>query len=154
MILFRYLSISSSGSSVQFSRPVISNSLPPHGLQHTRPPCSSLTPRVYPNSCPSSQWCHPTFSSSVVPFSWLQSFPAWVRSLNHVAEVLALQLQHQSFQWIFRIDFLNHWQVWSPCSPRDSQESPPTPQFKAINSSVLSFLYGPTLTSIWLLEKP
>ena len=77
MILFRYLSISSSGSSVQFSRPVISNSLPPHGLQHTRPPCSSLTPRVYPNSCPSSQWCHPTISSSVVPFSSCrQSFPA------------------------------------------------------------------------------
>ena len=51
MILFRYLSISSSGSSVQFSRPVISNSLPPHGLQHTRPPCSSPTPTAYPNSC-------------------------------------------------------------------------------------------------------
>ena len=76
MILFRYLSISSSGSSVQFSRPVISNSLPPHGLQHTRPPCSSLTPRVYPNSCPLNLWCHPTIPSSAIPFSWLQSFPA------------------------------------------------------------------------------
>ena len=155
MILFRYLSISSSGSSVQFSHSVISDSLPPHGLQHTRPPCPALIPGVYPNSCPLSQWCHPTISSSVVPFSWLQSFPAsglfqWVSSLNHVTKVLELQLQHQSFQWILRTDFLNHWQVWAPCSPRDSQESSPTPQFKTIiSSSVLSFLYGPTLTSIY-----
>ena len=48
-----------------------------HGLQHTRPPCPSPTPRVYPNSCPLSRWCHPTISSSVIPFSFcLQSFPA------------------------------------------------------------------------------
>ena len=61
----------------QFSRSVISNSLWPHGLQHTRPPCPSPTPRVYANSCQLSQWCHPTISSSVVPFSsCLQSFPA------------------------------------------------------------------------------
>ena len=51
-----------------------------------------------------------------------------------------LELQHQSFQWIFRIDFLQGWLVGSPCSPRDSQESPPTPQFKSINSSALSVL--------------
>ena len=64
-------------SSVQFSRSVVSDSLQPHGLQHTRPPCPSPTPRVYSNSCPLSQWCHPTISSSVVPFSFpLQSFPA------------------------------------------------------------------------------
>ena len=63
--------------SVQFSRSVISNSLWPHGLQHARFPCPSATPRVYPNSCPLSQWCHPTISSSVIPFSsHLQSFPA------------------------------------------------------------------------------
>ena len=63
--------------SVQFSRSVVSNSLWPHGLQHTRPPCPSPTPRVYSNSCPLSQWCRPTISSSVVPFSsCLQSFPA------------------------------------------------------------------------------
>ena len=61
----------------QFSRSVVSDSLQPHGLQHTRPPCPSPTPRVYPNSCPLSQWCHTTLSSSVVPFSsCLQSFPA------------------------------------------------------------------------------
>ena len=55
---------------------VASNSLWPHGPQHTRPPCPSPAPKVYPNSCPPSQWCHPTISSSVVPFSsCLQSFP-------------------------------------------------------------------------------
>ena len=64
-------------SSVQFSRSVMSNSLQPHRLQHTRPPCPSPTPGVYLNSCPLSQWCHPTITSSIVPFSsHLQSFPA------------------------------------------------------------------------------
>ena len=62
---------------VQFSRSVMSSSLQPHGLQHARPPCPSLTPRVHPNPCPLSQWCHPAISSSVVPFSsCLQSSPA------------------------------------------------------------------------------
>ena len=64
-------------SSVQFSGSVVSDSLWPHGLQHARLPCPSPTPRVYSNSCPLSQWCHPTISSSVTPFSsCLQSFPA------------------------------------------------------------------------------
>ena len=63
--------------SVQFSHSVMSDSLQPHGLQHARPPCPSLTPRACSNSCPLSQWCHPTISSSVVPFSsCLQSLPA------------------------------------------------------------------------------
>ena len=63
--------------SVQFSHSVVSDSLWPHEPQHTRPPCPSPTPRVHPNSCPSSQWCHPTMSSSVVPFSSCpQPFPA------------------------------------------------------------------------------
>ena len=63
--------------SSQFSCSVVSNSLWPHGLQHIRPPCPSPTPRAYSNSCPLSRWCHPTISSSVVPFSsHLQSFPA------------------------------------------------------------------------------
>ena len=62
---------------VQFSHSVVSNSLQPHEPQHTRPPCPSPTPRVYPNSCPLSRWCHPTISSCVVPFSSCpQSFPA------------------------------------------------------------------------------
>ena len=64
-------------NSVQFSHSVMSNSLRPNGLQHVRPPCPSPTLRLYSNSCPLSQWCHPTISSSVIPFfSWFQSFPA------------------------------------------------------------------------------
>ena len=63
--------------SVQFSGSVVSNSLQTHGLQHSRPLCPSPTPGVHPNSCPLSRWCHPTISSSVVPFSSCpQSFPA------------------------------------------------------------------------------
>ena len=63
-------------NSVEFSRSVVSNSLQPHELQHSRPPCPSPTPRVYPDSCPLG-WCHPAISSSVIPFSsCLQSFPA------------------------------------------------------------------------------
>ena len=62
---------------VQFSRSVVSDSLRPHESQHARPPCPSPTPRVYSNSCPSSRWCHPAISSSVVPFSSCpQSLPA------------------------------------------------------------------------------
>ena len=61
---------------VQFSRSVVSNSLRLHGLQHTRPPCLSPSPRVYSNSCPLSQWCHPIMPFSVIPFSYLQSLPA------------------------------------------------------------------------------
>ena len=61
--------------SVQFSHSVVSDSLRPHGLQHTRPPCPSPTPGVYSNSCLLSRWCCPTISSSVIPFSQLQSFP-------------------------------------------------------------------------------
>ena len=64
-------------TSVQFSRSVMSNSFRPHGLQHTRPPCPSPTPGVHPDSCPLSRWCHPTISSSVIPFSSCsQSFSA------------------------------------------------------------------------------
>ena len=139
--------------SVQITHSVVSDSLRPYRLQHARPPCPSPTPRDCSNSCPLSWWCHPTTLSSVVPLSsCLQSFPAsgseskWVSSLHQVTKVL--ELQHQPFQRTFRIDFLSDWLVWFPCSPRDSQESSPTPQFKSINSSVLSLLYSPTLTSI------
>ena len=65
-----------------------------------------------------------------------------------MAKVLRLQLQHWPFQWIFSVDFLKNWLVWSPFCPRDSQQSSPTPQFTSISSSALSFLYSPTLTSI------
>ena len=72
----------------------------------------------------------------------------WVSSLHQVAQVLEFQLQHQSFQWTLRTDLLQDGLVGSPCSPRDSQDSSLTPQFKSINSSALSFLYSPTLNSI------
>ena len=142
--------IAFSKPSVQFSCSVMSDSLWPHGLQHARLPCPSPISGAYPNSCPSSWWCHPPISPSVVPFSSCpQSFPASGSFLvSQVARVLELQLQHQSFQWIFRTHFLYNWLVWSPCSSRDSQESSPTPQFKSISTLALFFLYGPTLTSI------
>ena len=72
----------------------------------------------------------------------------WVSSSHQVAKILELQLQHQSFQWIFRVGFLYDWLAWSHCYPREYQESSPAPQFKSNNSSVLSLLYGPTLTSV------
>ena len=65
----------------------------------------------------------------------------WISTSHQVVKVLELQLQHQSFQWIFRTDFLEDWLVWPPCSPGDSQVSSPTPQFKNINSSALSFMF-------------
>ena len=94
--------------------------------------------------------CHPLLLlPSIFPHQGLYK---WVSSSHQVAKVLEFQLQHQhrhqSFLWIFRTDFLEDWLVGSPCSPRDSQESSPTPQFRSINSSALSFLYSPTLTSI------
>ena len=138
--------------SVQFSCSVMSDSLWPHGLKHARLPCPSLTPGACYHSFPSHQRCHPTISSSVIPFSsCLQSFQyqglfQWVSSLHQVVRVS--ELQHPSFKWIFRTDFLSDWLVWSLCSPRDSQESSPTPQFRSISSLALSFLYDPTLASI------
>ena len=87
-------------------------------------------------------------SPPALKLSQNQGLFQWVGSLYQVAKVLEFQFQHQSFQWIFRTHFLQDWLVWSPCSSRDSQESSPTPQFKSINSSVLSFPYSPTLTYI------
>ena len=77
-----------------------------------------------------------------------QSLFQWVNSSHEVAKVLEFQLQHHSLQRNPRADLLQNGLVGSPCSPRDSQESSPTPQFKSINSSALSFLYGPIFTSI------
>ena len=128
----------------------MSDSLWLHASQHTRPPCLSPTPGVYSNSRPSSQWCHPAISSSVVLFSYCpQSLPAsgsfpmsqlfsW-GGQNTGVSALASFLPKYSQDW--------SPSEWTLCSPRDSQESSPTPQFKSINSSVLSFLHRPTLTS-------
>ena len=98
-------------NSVQFSHSFMSNSLLSHESQQTRPPCPSPTPRVYWNSCPLSRWCHPAISSSVFLFSsHHQGLFQWVNSLHQVAKVLELQLQHQSFQWIFGlISFRMDW---------------------------------------------
>ena len=99
---------------------------------------------------------HPLFPSSPPAFSLSQhqGLFQWINSLHQVAKVLELQLQHQFFKWIFRTDLLEDGLVGSPCSPRDSQEYSPAPQFKSIISLVLSLLYGSTLISIHdLLEK-
>ena len=129
----------------------MSNSLQPHGLQHSRLPCPSLCPEVCSNSCPLSQWCHATISSSAALFSFCpQSFPASrsfpVRQLftsdgsiiGTSASVLPMYIQ----SW-FPVGLTD-----LPCFPRESQESSPTPQFKSISSSVLSINYSPALTSI------
>ena len=126
----------------------------PHGLQHTRLPFLSPTPeftqtRVHWVS-DAIQPSHPlsSLSSPAFNLSQHQGFFQWVSSLHQVSKVLMLQLQRHSFQWISKNDSLYDWLVWSLCSPRDSQESSPTPQFKSINCSALSFLYTPTLTPI------
>ena len=99
-------------SSVQLNRSVVSDSLWPHEMQHTRPPCPSPTPRVYSNSCPSSRWCHPATSSCLSPsppalnLSQHQGLFEWVNSWHEVAKGLEFQLQHQSFQWTPRTDLL------------------------------------------------
>ena len=91
---------------------------------------------------------HPLSAPSPPAFnlSQHQGIFQWVGSSDQVAKVL--EFQHQSFQWIFRTDFLEDWQVSSPCSPRDSQESSPVPQSESMNSLVLSILYGPAHTPV------
>ena len=142
--------------SVQFSRSVVSNSLWPHELQHARPPCPSSTPGVHSDSRPSSPWCHSAISSSVVPFSSCpqslpasESFPmsqlfAWGGQRTGVSALASFPPKKS----LWRANLFQNGLVRSPCSPRDSQESSPTPQFKSINSSVFSLLHSPTLTSI------
>ena len=97
-------------SSVQLSCSVVSDSLWPHESQHARPPCPSPSPGVHSNSCPLSWWCHPTTSSSVIPFSsHLWSFLAsgfFQMSQLFPSGGQSIELQHQSFQWTFRVDFL------------------------------------------------
>ena len=141
-------------SSVQFSRSVVSNSLRPHELQHARPPCPSPTPRVHSNLCPSSRWCHPTISSSAIPFSSSpQSLPAWGSFPMSQLFTWGGQCIGVSALASFLPKNTQGWSpsdglVGSPCSPRDSQESSPTSQFKSINSLAFSFLHSPILTSI------
>ena len=123
--------------SVQFSCSAMSSSLRPHEPQHARPPCPSPTPEVHPNPCPLHRWCHPTVSSSVVPFSSCpQSFPA--SGSFQMSQLFASGGQNIGVSPSTSVLPMNT-QNWSlgctggtPYSPRDPQESSPTPQFKSI----------------------
>ena len=135
---------------------VVSNSLQPHGLQHARPPCPSPTPKLIciESVMPSSHLilCHPLLLLPPIPPS--------VRVFSNESTLRMRWPKYWSFSFSIipsqrtpRTDLLQNGLVGSPCSPRDSQESSPTPHFKSINSSALSFLYTPTLTSIHDYQK-
>ena len=138
----------------QISCSVVSDSLRPHESQHARPPCPSPTPGVHSDSHPSSRWCHPAIPSSVVPFSSCpqtlpasESFPmsqlfAWGGQSTGVS-ALASFVPKKSQGWTPL-----EWTGWISLQSKGLSRVLPTPQFKSINSSALSFLYGPTLTSI------
>ena len=138
----------------------MSDSLQSHGLQHARPPCPSPTPGVYPNSVhwvgDAIQPSHPLSSPSPPAFNLSQHQGLFKSRFLHIrwpkywnfSFNISPSNEHPGL-----ISFRTDW-FWSPGSPRDSQESSPTPQFKSINSLAVSFLYSPTVTSIWLLEKP
>ena len=126
-------------SDCQFSYSVLSDPFWLHGLQHPRLPCPSQLSESTQTHVHWFRDAHPTISYSAIPFSSsLQSFPELgsfpvSQLFISVAKVLAFQLQHQSFPWIFITDFLSDWVVGYPCSPSDSQESSPKPKlFKSI----------------------
>ena len=132
----------------------MSDSLRPHRLKHSRLPCPSPTPHSLlklmsiKSEMPSNLSSLPSPSPPTFNLSQHQGLFQGVGASHQVAKVLEFQLQHQSFQWVVRTDFPWDGLVRSPCCPRNSQESSPTPQFKRINSLALSFLYSPTVTSI------
>ena len=131
----------------------MSNSLWPHEPQHVRPPCPSPTPAVYPNSRPLSQWCHLTISSSVIPFfSCLQSFPTsgsfqMSQLFASGGQRIGVSASTSVLPMIIQDWFPLGWTGW--ISLQSKSRVFPTPQFRSINSSVLSFLCSPTLTSIY-----
>ena len=147
-------------SSVQFSRTIMSNSLWPHELQHTRPPHPSPTPGVHSDLRPSSQWCHPTISSFVLPFSsCLQFFPA--SESFPVSQLFASgsqRIRASASASVLPVII----EGWLPLGltglisllSKGLSTSSPAPQFESINSSVLSLLYGPVHICTCLLEKP
>ena len=128
--------------------------LQPHGLQHTRLPCLSPTPGAHSNSCPLLWWCHPTILSSVIPFSSsLQSFPAsgsfpMSQSFASGGQSIGVSASASVLPMNIQDWFPLGWTGWISLQSKGSQESSPTPQFKSINSSALSFLYSPTCTAI------
>ena len=105
--------------------------------------------------CDAIQPSHPLWPPSLLALNLSQHHGLfqWVSSSHQVTKVLEFQLQHQSFQWIFRIDFLQDWLVWSPCSLWGSQKSSPAPQLESIISSACSLLYDPTLISVHTYQK-
>ena len=139
---------------VQFSRPVVSDSLWPHEPQHTRPPCPSPTPGVHPNPCPLSWWCHPTISSSVVPFSscpWSflasvsfpmsQLFAKGGQSIGISALASVLPMNTQDWSPL-------GWTCWISLQSKGLSRVFSNATVQSISSSVVSFLYSPTLTPI------
>ena len=150
----RFFRIPDSLGSVQFSCSVLSDSLQPHGLQHTRPTCPSPTPGVYSNASPLSQWCHPAISSSIILFSsCLQSFPAsesfqMSQLFASGGQSIVVSASASVFPMNTQYWSPSGWTGWISCSPGDSQESFPKPQFKSINASELSFLFSPNHMSI------
>ena len=138
----------------QFSRSVMSNSLQPHGLQHARLPCPSPTTGACSNSCPSSRWCHPTISSSAVPFSSCpQSFPAsksfpvsqFFTSGGQSFGVLAsASVLPMNIQDCFPLVLTG----WISSQSKGLSRVSSNTTFKSINSWALSFLYSPTLEAI------
>ena len=148
-------------SSVQFSCSVMSNSLWPHGLQHTTPPCLSPTPVVYSNSCPLSQWCHPTISSSVIPFSsCLQSFPAsgsfqmsqfFISGGQRIGVSSSASVLPMNIQDWFPLGFTGWNSLQSKGLSRVfSNSTVQKHQFFSIQLSLWSNYHN----HIWLLEKP
>ena len=154
LVLTRYMLFRGKASSVQFSRSVVTDSLWPHGLQHTRPPCPSPTTRVYSNSCPLSRWCHPTISSSVVPSSsLLLTFLA--SGSFQMSQLFASGGQRTGVSASESVLPINI-QGWFPlgCTGWISLQSKglsrvfSNTQFKSLNSLALRFLYSLSLTSI------
>ena len=138
----------------QISSSVVSDSLRPHELQHTRPPYPSPTPGVHPNSCALSRWCHPAISSAVIPFSSCsQSLPASGSfpmsqlfasggqriGVSASTSVIPMNTQHWSPLG---------WTGWISLQSKGLSRALSNTTAQSINSSALSFLYSPTLTSI------
>ena len=131
------------------------NSFQFHELKHTRLLCPSPSPQDCSNSCPLNQWCYPTISSSLAPFSFcLQSFPAsgsfpMSQLFTSVGQSIGASASTSVFPVNIQDWFPLELIIRSLCSSRDSQESSPAPQFKSTSSLTLSFLYGLTLTSVY-----
>ena len=139
------------GLSVQFSPSVVSNSMRPHGLQHVRLSCPSPTPRVYSNSCPSSRWCHPTISSSVIPFSCLHL------SQHRVFSIESVRIRWPKY-WSFSISPSNEYstQDWFPLGWTGWISLQSKGLSRVFSNTTVQkhqffndqFLYSPTLTSM------